>query len=87
MTKEIVLIVLFFGGVSSVLATLSYLYWRKDHLFMKAYEKRNLTMDSKIVGGVTSRHLHRVSSVIFGLMAALFLISGVLATIEKFGVR
>jgi hypothetical protein len=61
------------------------LYWKHDDLFQRFYAKRNLTLDSKSPAGVTFKQMHRGFASVFGVLAVLFVLSGLMALISAPG--
>jgi len=84
MASSTLTILLFYGASTTVLTLLCWVYWKKDHFFQRVYAKRNMTFDSALPVGFTLRKMHRVSAVIFGVMAVLFGLSGVIALLSTF---
>jgi hypothetical protein len=73
--------ILFYGAAAFVFGLLCRLYWKHDDLFQRFYTKRNISLDSKSPAGITFKQMHRVFASIFGVLAVLFVLSGVIALI------
>jgi len=71
-------IVLFQFLIAAICASICWLYWKKDNLFASLYARFKKDINMPFAFGLTYKHFHRITAIIFGGMAAATSIIGLL---------